>query len=293
MLSFTGPLLITAPLLLKRQPCINNHNIIIIICSFPGEVNKYDVLSKSENSSLTPMPPDAVPFTIWGWRISDADIFRESTNGQVKHNICRLIRKFQLMKTNDTKLMVAQFIKAGIWGLGLHGVKAVWNILGMLPNVTDDAVAYAVLEGIKAVGESVVNFAVRATMLAILGSFFTQKHGNAATVMVILNDSNEDMELADIFMEHGKVVGIFKEQLCSENPQPIIPKRMPPIVNVKTGKTIVKGSIHACFFATRKRDQAQTGCQGVLKFEPTGRFPVGIFVKWEVLTIFHCSVKFP
>ena len=27
----TGPLLITAPLLLKRQPCINNHIIIIII----------------------------------------------------------------------------------------------------------------------------------------------------------------------------------------------------------------------------------------------------------------------
>ena len=29
----TGPLLITAPMLLKRQPCINNYIIIIIILS--------------------------------------------------------------------------------------------------------------------------------------------------------------------------------------------------------------------------------------------------------------------
>ena len=186
--------------------------------------------------------------------------------------------------------MVAQFVKAGIWGLGLHGVKAVWNILGMLPDVNDQAIAYAVLEGIKAIGENVINFAVRAAMFAILGPLFTQKQGNAATVMVILNDSNEDMKLADICMGHGKVVGIFKEPLCSEHPQHVIPRQMPPIVNVKTGKTIVAGSIQACFFVARKSDKAQNGFQGVMKFETTGRFPMGVFVKWEVWIIFHCTL---
>ena len=228
------------------------------------------------------MSSNAVPFTMWGLTISEAARFQGSTSNQVKRNICGLIRKFQVMKTQDAKMMVALFKKAEIWGLGLHGVSAVWNILGMVPDVTDNTKAFAILEGVKAVGENVINFAIRATMQAILVPLFTQNNGDASSIMVILNDSNEDMKLADIYLEHQNGVGTFNENRNSDYHQPIIPKRMPAIVNVKTRRTIVKGSIYACFYVGRKRDKTPTDLQGVLKFEPTERFPMGALIWWEV-----------
>ena len=228
------------------------------------------------------MPPDAVPFSIWGWKLSEAAKFKNATKELVKHNICNLIRNFQVMKDDDTRMMIKMFMEAGIWGLGLHGLQAVWNILGTLPELTPETEAFAILEGIKAVGENVIKFAIRASIVAVLAPLFTQDKGNAAAVMVIMNDSDEDMQMSHFSITYGKVVGTFKEQLSSDNPQPIIPKRMPAIVNSKTGKTIVQGSIQACLFAARKRNQALTGSQGALEFEPTQIFPMGLFVGWEV-----------
>ena len=228
------------------------------------------------------MPHNAVPCTIWGWQMSEASKFQKSTNDHVKQDILKFIRKFQLMDTDDAKMMVAYFIKAKIWGLGQHSVRAVWNILGMLPELNDDAIAFAIFEGIKAVGENVIKFAIRAAILAIIWPLLTQSSENAAAVMVIMNDSREDMELTDIYIEYGNVVGICKETMRSDTLKPVLPKRMPPIVNVKTGKLLVEESIHACFFAARKRGKAMSGSKGVLQFKPTDRFPVGLFVGWEV-----------
>ena len=95
---------------------------------------------------------------------------------------------------------------------------------------------------------------------------------NAAAVMVIINNTDEDMRMVDLYATHGKVVGIFKENADLDNPQPILPRRLPPIINPTTKKVIADGSVLAGFFAARKRDNALQGTQGGMKFEATERY---------------------
>ena len=102
---------------------------------------------------------------------------------------------------------------------------------------------------------------------------------NAAAIMVIINDTDEDIRMIDLHATHGKVVGIFKEKAELDNPQPILPKRLPPIINPKTKKIAVEGSVQAGFFAARKRDNALVGTQGGMKFEATKRFVPLLYTK--------------
>ena len=238
------------------------------------------------------MPPDAVPFAIWGWKLAEAAKFQNAKNELIAHNICNLIHNFQVMRSDDISMMVKMFMQTGIWGLGQLGLRSVWNVLATLPEVTPETEAFAILSGIKSVGEKVIKFAINAAIVAVIAPLFTRKNGNAAAVMVILNDSNEDMEVVDIKSTYGKVVGMFKEQVGSTDPKPVIPKRMPPIVNAKTKKIIVEGSIQACFFAARKRENALTGSLGALQFASTSVFPKGLFIGWDVCMHFTPRSRF-
>lgn len=102
---------------------------------------------------------------------------------------------------------------------------------------------------------------------------------NAAAIMVIINDSDEDIRMIDLHATHGKIIGIFKEKAALDNPQPILPKRLPPIINPKTKKVVIEGSVQAGFFAARKKDSALFGTQGGMKFEATERFVPLLYLK--------------
>ena len=116
-----------------------------------------------------------------------------------------------------------------------------------------------------------VTLAIAACILAVIVPIFIFMSKNAAGIMVIINDSDEDMRMIDLHATHGKVVGIFKEKAALDNPQPILPKRLPPIVDPKTKKVVIEGSVQAGFFAARKRDNALVGTQGGMRFDATER----------------------
>ena len=100
--------------------------------------------------------------------------------------------------------------------------------------------------------------------------------------MLLINNTDEDMVLHQLRAKHGKIVGIFKASAALDNPRAMIPKKMPPIVNPKTGKVALPGAICAGFFCAKKDDNALVGTEGAMAFTPTKRFPVGITVGWEV-----------
>ena len=131
-------------------------------------------------------------------------------------------------------------------------------------------------------GVKVIRLGISVVILAVLVPLFLLMQKNAADIMVILNDTDQDLDLEDITCTHGKVVGNFKERAALENPKPIIPKRQPPILGPVTKKILLEGSIQAGFLAARKRDNALIGTQGALKFKATQSFPQGAYLGCRV-----------
>ena len=192
-----------------------------------------------------------------------------------------LIRNFQVMKNDDARYITKKLMEMGMWGLGIFGLKRVWSIVTTLAELTEATEAFAVFEGVIEVGTAVINLAITVVILAVLVPLFIFMTKNAAGIMVIINDTDQDLVLEDLTCTHGKVVAIFKENAAEENPQPIIPKRLPPVINPET-KEVIEGSIQAGFFVTRKRDAALIGTRGALKFEATESFSQGAYIGWSV-----------
>ena len=263
---------ILCDLLLVNSPC------------FPlGNVRQYDLFAMDEaEAPLVPVPSDAAPYVVWGWTKAQTAEYQNATGGRIKDLICNLIRNFQVMQKDSTRYMVKTFMEAGLWGLGIYGLTKVYRIIATLSELTEATEAYAVLSGILEVGVNVIKLGITIVILAILVPLFIYMTKDAAGVMVIINDTNEDLRLIDLHATHGKIVGIFKENAALDNPQTIIPKKLPPIVNPKTGKVVAEGSIQAGFFAARKKDAALYGSQGGMKFDAITPYPKGIYVGWEV-----------
>ena len=187
------------------------------------------------------------------------------------------------MENDDARYITKMLMEMGIWGLGIFGLTRVWSILTTLAELTEATEAFAVFEGVIEVGAAVINLAITVVILAVLVPFFIFMAKDAAGIMIIINDTDQDLVLEDLTCTHGKVVAIFKENAAEENPQPIIPKRLPPVINPETKEVVAElGSIQAGFFAARKRDAALIGTRGALKFEATESFPQGAYIGWSV-----------
>lgn len=207
--------------------------------------------------------------------------FQDARGGKIKGKIVNLIRNFQVMENDDARYITKKLVEMGMWGLGIFGLTRVWSIVTTLAKLTEATEAFAVFEGVIEVGTAVINLAITVVILAIMVPLFILMTKNAAGIMVIINDTDQDLVLEDLTCTHGKVVTIFKENTAEENPQPIIPKRLPPVINPET-KEVIEGSIQAGFFGTRKRDAALIGTRGALKFEATESFPQGAYIGWSV-----------
>ena len=186
------------------------------------------------------------------------------------------------MKNDDARYITKKLMEMGMWGLGIFGLKRVWSIVTTLAELTEATEAFAVFEGVIEVGTAVINLAITVVILAVVVPLFIFMTKNAAGIMVIINDTDQDLVLEDLTCTHGKVVAIFKENAAEESPQPIIPKRLPPIINPQTKKVVCEGSVQAGFFTVRKRDAALIGTQGALKFKASESFPQGAYIGWSV-----------
>lgn len=181
-----------------------------------------------------------------------------------------------------------------MWEVGFYGFAQVWKIVSTLAELTEATEAYAVLGGVLEVGTALIKLGNTVVILAVLIPLFIYMTKNAAGIMVIINDTDQDLVLEDLTCTHGKVVAIFKENVAEENPQPIIPKRLPPIINPQTKKVVSEGSIQAGFFTARKRDDALIGTRGALKSKPTSHFPrelisVGVHPSAKEVMVMLCS----
>ena len=240
----------------------------------------YDILGDGKLGTA-PIPDGAAPYTIWGWNVDHTATYQNATGDRIKDLILNLVRNFQVMHADDTRMMTKVFMDCGLWAVGGYGIIAVVKILATLYKLTQATEAYAVVTGIMDIGVNVIKIGIATVILAVLVPFFIYMSKNAGGLMIIINDTDDDLELAEYHTTHGKIIGIFKENAALDNPKPIIPKRLPPIINPQ-GKQIAKGSIQAGFFATQKNDNALVGSQGALKFSPMTSFPKGIFLGWEV-----------
>ena len=223
-----------------------------------------------------------MPYTVWGWKEERAAQYQAASGERIKDLITNLIRNFQVMGQDDERMMTKMFMESGLWALGSYGLVKVVQILRTLYKLTQATEAFAVVTGIMEVGINVIKLGITVVIVAILVPLFIFMTKDACAVFVIVNDTDDDLDLVDYHATHGKIVGIFKENPDVDNPKPIIPKRLPPIINPKTGKEICKGSIQAGFFAARKHDNALVGSQGALKFGPMTSFAQGVFMGWEV-----------
>ena len=228
------------------------------------------------------IPDGAAPYTVWGWNKERVKTFQDARGGKIKDKIVNLIRNFQVMQNDDTRFLVKILMEAGMLGLGLISLVQVWKIASTLEELTEATEAFAVLEGVLEVGAAVIWLGVTVVILGVLVPLFIFMTKNAAGIMVIINDTDQDLVLENLTCTHGKVVAIFKENPAEDNPQPIIPKRLPPIINPKTKKVVFEGSIQAGFFTVRKRDDALIGTQGALKFKANESFPQGAYIGWSV-----------
>ena len=227
------------------------------------------------NPDLAPIPSQATTYPCWGWTLEEAAKFQNATGDEIKKLILNLIRNFQVMGKSDERYLVDLFMEMGLVGLGAVAVHAVWKCLKIFDTAT--SIADVIVE----VGIRTIQFAVAVFVLAILVPIFVYAMKDAAGVMVIINDTFEDMNLEALTKTHGKVTGIFKENDKSKPALPIIPKRLLPAYSDK-GVKMNSGSIFAGFIVVRKKESALVGTQGALKFSATKSYPNGVYIGWEV-----------
>lgn len=241
-----------------------------------------ELFTETDGPTTAPIPDGATPYPVWGWKPEKAKKFQDEKGDEIKAQMLNLVRNFQAMDGSDARWMTKQFMNMGLWGVGSVGLNAVWNIIEIIGALTEEIEAYAIVVGILELGTEVIAFVISVFILAVLSPIFLLMQKDAAGLMVILNDTDQDLDLEDITCTHGKVIGIFKENSALENSKPIIPKRLPPIIDPKTKKVVAEGSIQAGFLSVRKRDDALIGTQGALKFKATESFPQGAYLGWSV-----------
>ena len=245
--------------------------------SISGDVKTLDLLGDEAvaNPNLAPIPEGATAFPCWGWSLEEAAKFQNATGDEIKQLILNLIRNFQVMDNSDERYLVHLFMKLGLFGFGAMAVHAVWKCLKIFDTAT------SIAEVIVEVGIRTIQFAIAVFVLAILVPIFIYAMKDAAGVMVVINDTFEDMNLEALTATHGKITGVFKEKNDKSPPLPIIPKREKPAYNDK-GIKMNNGAVYGGFFVFRKRDSALIGTQGAFKFGVTADYPDGVFVGWEV-----------
>ena len=106
------------------------------------------VLEASMTATPTvPIPSSATPYMVWGWKPSKAKEFEDSTGGDIKSKVLNLIHEFQAMKSDTKEQMANAFMQAGIWSVGMVGLKAVWNALRAASAISEAVEIEAIAEG--------------------------------------------------------------------------------------------------------------------------------------------------
>ena len=94
-----------------------------------------------------PIPSTAAPYMVWGWNSSKAKEYEDSRGGDVKTKVLKLVRAFQAIKKDNTEKMAHAFMKMGIWGVGLVGLRAAWSALTAAASISEAVEIAAIVDG--------------------------------------------------------------------------------------------------------------------------------------------------
>jgi hypothetical protein len=228
-----------------------------------------------------PIPSSASPYPCWGWDSSKIPIYSGSQGNDIATAIQQLVRNFQVLENDSPEGVAAQLLEMGIWGFGLYGLSAVANVIKTLAELSEATEAGAVFLGVLDIGINVLRVLVASVILAILIPIVILVEKQACAVMVIINNTNYNMVLTDLYVEHGEVVGIFESEATNQptQAQAYIPALF-PIYNPNVQKTITM--VSAGFFAAQKMNDALIGTVGAFQFAPTPDYPQGINIGWSI-----------
>ena len=118
---------------------------------------EFDLLAEGEHPAMfgaalttlptVSIPSTATPYMVWGWKPSKAKEYEDSTGGDIKSKVLNLVRDFQALKKDNTEQMANGFMKMGLWGVGLVGLRATWNALSAAAAIGDAVEVAAIAEG--------------------------------------------------------------------------------------------------------------------------------------------------
>ena len=105
------------------------------------------MLTTGSTQPTVPIPSTAAPYMVWGWKPSVALQYQSATGNDIKTKVLNLVRDFQAMKHDTKEQMVNAFMNAGIWGVGLTGLKAAWKAFRAASVITEAVEAEAIADG--------------------------------------------------------------------------------------------------------------------------------------------------
>lgn len=73
--------------------------------------------------------------------------FENAFDNDIKRRVLDLVRNFQAMQKDSKEQMVNGFMKAGLWGIGLAGLRAVWKGLRAVSAISEAVEAEVIAEG--------------------------------------------------------------------------------------------------------------------------------------------------
>lgn len=245
-----------------------------------GRVPVLEALRTADPTPL-PVPSSAQPYPCWFWSADRAASYAGLTGDPIAASITQLVATFQVMENDDEQGVVETMMNAAIWGFGVNGIVAVYNVIRTLATLSEATEAYAVFEGVIAVGINVIRLAISVFVLAILVPIVLLMQKDAAAIMVLINNTSNDLVLQDLFCEHGQVVGMFENStpVPPAAPQAIIPKVF-PMYDPTTQQTI--NTVAAGFFMAQKMPSALIGTVGAFQLNSTPDFPKGVNIGWSV-----------
>ena len=231
-----------------------------------------DILGNEElgNPNLASIPGRITAFPCFGWSLEQASKFQNAKGDEIKTLLLQVVRTFQLMENSHEGYLAHLFTEIGLLGVTNETVHAVRDFLKVLDTVTAIAIV------IEEFGVNIVQLTISATLLAILVPMMVCGSGTSS-LLLIMNDTCEDMNLEALDISEGKITGIFKEKGVKNQRFAMIPKKQISASDEKN-----KGAIFAGIMVLRKKDKDTVGIQGALKFSATTDYPKGIFVGWEV-----------
>ena len=229
------------------------------------DVTRLFAAASESNDDVQPMPE-------WAINLTEADKWRQAS-GEVLGDM--VLHRLKIMQTLEITSSPA----------GWATLMTTIGVVAWMKRAYD-FYKFARLEGmtqLAAIANSIKNMSVAASrvfvatvIVAVIAEILLYiMEKEAAVYMVLLNLTDDPLELQDLTLTHGKQTVQFEEP--RETKKALLPRT--PI----EGLGPENDTFWLGLFCAQKRDMALYGTQGAFSLKPGGKvFPQKVFVGWEI-----------